>query len=246
MKAKKNKGLTREQATQLYKDLQKTLGEMNTNTASSGVNPEVVRAKLKAKKSVHMPKISFSLSGQRGAMAAIVMFGCMKIAFSAMEYTGVTSVQHAEASMSMPASQDMVRYVPADPTSAEQRELFKHLDSRRAELQAREEKISDKEENIKAAELELTTRLTELKRITEKLKLTRQQGNKKRDNQLEQLSKVYSSMNPNEAAKLLEQLDVTIALSLIKRMPEKRIGQVLSLMSPERALALTKLLSGNV
>ena len=42
----------------------------------------------------------------------------------------------------------------------------------------------------------------------------------------------------------MEQLDVTIALSLIERMPEKRIGQILALMSPERALSITRMLSG--
>jgi flagellar motility protein MotE (MotC chaperone) len=42
----------------------------------------------------------------------------------------------------------------------------------------------------------------------------------------------------------MEQLDVQIALSLIERMPEKKIGQILALMSKERALTLTKMLSG--
>ena len=51
-------------------------------------------------------------------------------------------------------------------------------------------------------------------------------------------------MNPQEAAQLIEQLDVTIALGLIEKMPEKRIGQILATMKPEKALALTKLLSG--
>jgi flagellar motility protein MotE (MotC chaperone) len=50
-------------------------------------------------------------------------------------------------------------------------------------------------------------------------------------------------MNPPEAAHLLEQLDVQVALSLIERMPEKRIGQILSLMNAQRALELTNLLS---
>ncbi len=51
-------------------------------------------------------------------------------------------------------------------------------------------------------------------------------------------------MNPKEASLLIEQLDITIALGLLERMPEKRIGQILSLMSPDRALTITRMLSG--
>jgi flagellar motility protein MotE (MotC chaperone) len=50
-------------------------------------------------------------------------------------------------------------------------------------------------------------------------------------------------MNPPEAAHLLEQLDIQVCLTLIQRMPEKRIGQILALMNPQRALELTNLLS---
>jgi flagellar motility protein MotE (MotC chaperone) len=51
-------------------------------------------------------------------------------------------------------------------------------------------------------------------------------------------------MNPAEAAALLEQLDTPIALELLGRMPGKRIGQILALMTSERALTLTRMLSG--
>ncbi len=86
-------------------------------------------------------------------------------------------------------------------------------------------------------------RLSELKELTERLKLDREKGDKQRNTQLDQLANVYGSMNPPEAAHLLEQLDIQVALSLIERMPEKRIGQILSLMNASRALELTNLLS---
>ena len=78
------------------------------------------------------------------------------------------------------------------------------------------------------------------------LKGDREKNDKKRSTQLEQLSNVYGSMDPKEAATLIEQLDVTIALSLLERMPEKRIGQILALMNPQRALVITRMLSGKI
>ena len=85
--------------------------------------------------------------------------------------------------------------------------------------------------------------MTELKAISERLKGERDKGDKQRNGQLEQLANVYGSMNPPEAAHLLEQLDIQVTLSLIERMPEKRMGQILSLMNAQRALELTNLLS---
>ena len=85
--------------------------------------------------------------------------------------------------------------------------------------------------------------ITELKEVTERLKIEREKGEKQRNVQLDQLANVYGSMNPPEAAHLLEQLDINIAHSLIQRMPEKRIGQILALMNAERALELTNRLS---
>ena len=60
--------------------------------------------------------------------------------------------------------------------------------------------------------------------------------------QVEQLAKIYSAMSPEESAKLMEELDITIALGLMSKMSEKRIGQILSLMDKEKALKMSKML----
>ena len=60
--------------------------------------------------------------------------------------------------------------------------------------------------------------------------------------QVEQLAKIYSAMSPEESAKLMEELDITIALELMSKMSEKRIGQILSLMDKEKALKMSKML----
>jgi flagellar motility protein MotE (MotC chaperone) len=80
--------------------------------------------------------------------------------------------------------------------------------------------------------------------MTTALKLDRDKSDKKRNTQIEQLANVYGSMDPKEAASLIEQLDITIALNLLQKMPEKRIAQILALMNPERALGITRMLSG--
>ena len=121
--------------------------------------------------------------------------------------------------------------------------MLKQLDAKRVELEERVAKIDKREQEMNLKEQEFVARLSEIRELTEKLKVSRQKNAAQRNSKLEQLSNVYGSMNPTEAAQLIEQLDVTIALSLLERMPEKRIGQILSLMSADRALTITRMLS---
>ncbi len=245
--AQAKKGLTREQAQELYRDLQKTLNQMKSQEAvGQGVaqnsRPQsAARASLmNHAKRASFPKITLPLGGQNLAIALVVILGLAKVGLGVIEATGVSAPAIASASV---ASSGMAKMVDNSKFSKEEVELLGQLDVRRAQLEERNEKLSDRERDIEKREIELASRLTEIKTLTDELRIKREQTDRRRDGQLDQLSKVYSSMAPEEAAKLMEQLDITISLSLLKRMPEKRIAQVLALMSSERALTLTQMLS---
>jgi flagellar motility protein MotE (MotC chaperone) len=113
-----------------------------------------------------------------------------------------------------------------------QKALSSRLDQRETELQNKDK--------------EFVVKLAQIRELTEKLRVEREKDQKKDIAQLDQLANIYGAMAPQESARLIEQLDVTIALPLLQRMPEKRMGQILPLMSPERALVITKLLSGQI
>jgi flagellar motility protein MotE (MotC chaperone) len=149
-----------------------------------------------------------------------------------------------------------LNYLPNPPAKASQIALannysdpnkqfiFTELDKRRAELEKKRDRLESREREVVEQEQELAVNLSELRQLTQKLRDDRTKKGIERDAQLEQLANVYVSMKPEEAARLLGQLDNMIALDLIKKMPEKRIGQLLSLMEPERALLMTKMLTG--
>lgn len=184
-------------------------------------------------------------SGQRLAIGVVVLFALLKVSLSAMEAAGFASVQPAQASMAAgPNMPKMAREVVTDGLSREEVALLTQLDKRRVELEERGRKMDARGKDLDARESELSVKFSQLKDLTERLKGEREKDGKHRSAQLDQLANVYSSMNPNEAAKLMEQLDNQIALTLLSRMPEKRIGQILALMSSDRALTITKLLSG--
>jgi flagellar motility protein MotE (MotC chaperone) len=176
-----------------------------------------------------------ALTGQGLALTVLAFLGCAKVTLAVLEVTGVNRVEEASATIAR---------IPAGPRwTKEEAKILTALDARRVELEERGARLEKREGEFGAKERELAIRLTELKELSEKLKIEREKGDKQRNTQLDQLSNVYGSMNPPEAAHLLEQLDIQVALSLVERMPEKRMAQILSLMNAQRALELTNLLT---
>lgn len=250
MQQEKKKGLTREQARELYNDMRKALATLQNRVAGNAANKATAYNAATNARIVN-PHNAFSLipppqkSGSMGSMLAltlVTLFASMKLVMSTLEYSGIGEVPEAKAALAPERMRTSHNY---QTYSQEEISVLKSLDQRRADLEERENEISLKEKELKKLEDSYATKMVELRDLTQKLKIYREKDHKKRNSQLDQLANVYSSMNPEEAAELMEQLDVVIALSLIKRMPEKRIGQVLSAMQPERALAITKMLTSS-
>jgi len=260
-----DKKLTREQANELYDNLQRTMTTMfakkaqkatdtsaqtSAKVTASDATTKAAGKSAYAKTSTSTKASSLTTGARTGVRAAygrrvngnaaavmlLAFFCCAKISLSALEASGIGRIEPAQAVVVRPQA-------VGPQWSKEEVKILTALDSRRVELEERGARIEQRESDFSAKERELAVRLTELKELSEKLKIEREKGDKQRGTQLEQLANVYGSMNPPEAAHLLEQLDIQVSLSLIERMPEKRIGQILALMNPQRALELTNLLS---
>ena len=253
--------LTKEQANELYEDLSRAMAQMQAKrgdtrnlspSSAAKTTPAATKSALHAKgsttysrqtvrrnSSTHLATATANANRSKGTVGAfllVALFCCAKVTVSALEAAGVGQVEEAQATI--------LPIAPRGPQwSREEAKILTSLDHRRTELEERTSRLEHRELEFTARDRDLAMKLTELKEIFERLKIERHKGEKQRDNQLDQLANVYGSMNPPEAAHLLEQLDIQIALSLIERMPEKRIGQILSLMNAQKALELTNRLS---
>lgn len=184
-------------------------------------------------------------TGRNAAILFVLTVAVTKVALSALEATGFATATPAQAVVAPVASgMPTAPRVAPEAFTREEVKILAALDARRAELEERSRRVDERMRELDARDREFVARLTELRELNARLGSERDRNQRKRNAQLEQLANVYGSMNPEEAAKLIEQLDVTIALGLIENMPEKRIGQILATMSSEKALALTRLLSG--
>ena len=189
--------------------------------------------------------------GQRAAVLMVLLCAAFKLVLSAMEVSGIMTASPVEASLLPAAERQMAAQSMVAPQQSgneafgpEGMKILTTLDARRASLEERNRRLDERAKDLDRRDAEYVARLTELRDLTQRLKVDREKNDKKRDGQLDQLANVYGSMNPQEAASLIDQLDITIALPLLQRMPEKRMAQVLSMMAPERALSMTRVLSG--
>ena len=266
----KKKTMSREDAAELYRDLQKAMSaakgkKVAPKTNSSGIDAKAIAQSIKAamrredevgssrpsasstqpstpqSESTMSPRSHSITKGQYTAICCVLAFAGFKVVLSAMESAGFATATPVEASY-MAAPRTVLTNAAAG-FSKEDMKVLTALDGRRVELEDRNKRLDDRQADLDKRDREFATRLTQLRELTERLSIERDKGEKKRSTQLEQLANVYGSMNPPEAAALIEQLDVQIALGLLERMPEKRIGQILALMSPARALSITKMLS---
>lgn len=60
--------------------------------------------------------------------------------------------------------------------------------------------------------------------------------------EVRRLVSVYEAMKPDEAARLLDGLDMSVTMTIISNMSEKRAAPVLARMSPLRAQAISRIL----
>lgn len=245
------KRLTKEEAGALYDNLQRAVGSMMAKDKAAQARPSM--PKPAAARPAPSPAAAAAgiasrplaaasaprgraVSGEALAVMAVAIFCCAKVTLSALEASGIASAPPAEAAVATAR--------PKGPQwSKEEAKVLTALDARRVELEERSNRLEQRETVAASRDRDISVKLTELKGLTERLKSEREKGDKQRNAQLDQLANVYGSMNPPEAAHLLEQLDIQIALSLVERLPEKRMGQLLGLMSPQKALELTQLLS---
>ena len=264
----KQKKMSREEAVELYNDLQKSMDAiMQGKAPAKVVKPQssyfknaaqmVNKNAAGAVKSIEGEGgVTSSISGSRvrdrGVISAVTFLlfcGMVKFGVAVIDYTGLMAPTVANAAMinNAAAIPNQVRSITATPQnglSPEDIKILTSLDSRRVDLEDRSKRLDTREEDIAKRDKEYVLKLSELRDLTEKLRIERDKSGKKDSAQLDQLANVYGSMAPQEAAKLIEQLDVTIALPLLQRMPEKRMGLILPMMSAERALVITRLLSG--
>lgn len=121
--------------------------------------------------------------------------------------------------------------------------VIQSLAQRRAELDAREKQMATQEQLIAAAEAKLDGRIKQLGDLKTQVQTLLDQASKTGDEDVARMVKVYESMKPKDAAKVMETLKDDVRLPIASKMKERNLAAMLAQMSPDKARDLTEKLA---
>jgi flagellar protein FlbB len=172
----------------------------------------------------------------RGADTAAKSAGSASEETIARGSVSVAGAPRQLASLDRPA-------VEAGGKRPEARALVDAIARRQAELDGRERELAAREERLRVFEQDVVAKVASLEEIEKRLQGRAKAASAAVDAAAELLAKVYGAMKPADAAPILERLDEATVLSIFGRMKEKQIGEILPLMTKDKAIALTHALA---
>lgn len=118
-------------------------------------------------------------------------------------------------------------------------ELLQQLSKRRAELDQREKDLADRAAMLEAVQQQVTTKVGEQQKLKSDIEKLTGGGQDAGSMKYRRLVKIYESMKPDEAARILEKMDGEVLLEVVTRMGERRLAPILAQMDPLKAQAIT-------
>lgn len=128
-----------------------------------------------------------------------------------------------------------------DPTlfTQEEIDLLQNLAVRREVISDREAELDQRESILAAAEARIDRKINEIKSLKTHIEDLIREKDRKEEEKILKLVKVYESMKPKQAAVIWNELEMPILLEVATRMREVKAADVMARMSPERARDLT-------
>jgi flagellar motility protein MotE (MotC chaperone) len=118
-------------------------------------------------------------------------------------------------------------------------EVLQSLAVRRQDLETREKRLSQREALLNAAEQEVDRKINELGALRDELTTLLDQQDKVQESRLNRMVKIYETMKPKDAAVIFNTLDMDVLLAVIGRMSERKSAPIFANMNPERSREVT-------
>lgn len=118
-------------------------------------------------------------------------------------------------------------------------ELLQDLSKRREELVAREQELESRSRLLDAAESRLETQIAELQDLRKSIEGLVREYDEQEQSELESVVKIYETMKPKDAARILGELEMETLLGIMDRMKERKTAPILAAMEPKRAREVT-------
>ena len=118
-------------------------------------------------------------------------------------------------------------------------EVLTELAKRREDLEGRERELGLREGLLQAAEQRVEDKIAELQQLRSEIEALVRLHDEQEEAELQSLVKIYETMKPKDAARILQELEIDVLLSIMERMKERSTAPVLAAMDAERAREVT-------
>lgn len=137
-------------------------------------------------------------------------------------------------SIAMPAPEEM---------TAGEIEVLKQLSSRRAALDQREQDMAQKSAILQAAEIRFDQKVKQMEALRSQLQGMLTQLDEQQQAQIANLVKIYETMKPKDAARILQTLEMPVLLGVMQQMKPARSAPILAEMDVVKSKDVTLQLS---
>lgn len=128
---------------------------------------------------------------------------------------------------------------PAGGLAGVKEELLTRLSERREELDRRAGELEQREALLTAAEQRIDQKVAELTQLRGSIEKLLGEVDERQAEQLDSLVRIYENMKPKDAARIFEELDMPVLLSVLERMKEQKTAPILAAMDPMKAKEVT-------
>ncbi len=117
---------------------------------------------------------------------------------------------------------------------------LKFLIQQKAEFEKEEKRIAKKKVELLAIQDDINKKIATLTKIRDDIIAEKAKKKAVEEQQFKHLIKVYSAMKPQNAAELIERLDIKLAIELLSKMKGDDVGKILSFVKIEKAAKISE------
>jgi flagellar motility protein MotE (MotC chaperone) len=122
-------------------------------------------------------------------------------------------------------------------------ELLQKLAERRELIETRSQELEQREALLKAAEGRIDRKIDELQQLQNTINGLLKQHDEQEQQKVAQLVKIYATMKPKDAARIFNDLDMPILITVLENMKESKSAPIFAAMSADKARAVTEEMS---
>ncbi len=117
--------------------------------------------------------------------------------------------------------------------------VIEDLRRRRLALEERERALAEREALVMAAERRLAARIEEVAALQRALEAQDRAAREREEAGWRGLVRIYEQMRPRDAARIFNELEMSVLIEVVARMRERIAAPILAGMEPDKAKALT-------